>query len=132
MIPDPPPRSPAIDLTRYEGHSEGPWIVATSNSWRRIVTRIMCTPVCEPITQHGDNHPDLHFRNGGEDGPDARLLADAPLLLQDYKRQRNELEALREVYAAAKNLNDVRGRHHSEQAMLRLQAALTKVSGGLK
>jgi hypothetical protein len=52
----------------------GPWILATSNSWRRFVTRDRMTPVCEPITQN-DGHPDLHFRNGGEQGPDATLIA---------------------------------------------------------
>jgi hypothetical protein len=40
------------------------------------------TPVCEPVTQQ-DGHPDLHFRNGGADGPDARLIAAAPDLLAE-------------------------------------------------
>ncbi|MFT0547457.1 hypothetical protein ACMHYO_14140 [Allopusillimonas ginsengisoli] len=57
----------------------GPWLIATSNSWRRIVSRGK-GPVCEPVTQ-SDGHPDLHFCNGGAEGPDARLLAAAPDLL---------------------------------------------------
>lgn len=61
-------------------HTPGPWMVATSNSWRRIVAQGM-TPVCEPIKQN-DGHPDLYFRNGGADGPDARLIAAAPELLE--------------------------------------------------
>ena len=65
-----------------EAHTEGPWIVATSNSWRRIVSlgHGGMQSVCEPITQN-DGHPDLHFRNGGADGPDAHLLCAAPTLL---------------------------------------------------
>ncbi len=72
-------------------YTPGPWMVATSNSWRRIVsTAGGYTPVCEPITQN-DGHPDLHFRNGGEDGPDARLIAAAPCLLDALQRSLNWL-----------------------------------------
>lgn len=58
-------------------------MLATSNSWRRFVSQGM-TPVCEPITQN-DGHPDLHFRNGGPGGPDARLIAAVPELLAALK-----------------------------------------------
>jgi hypothetical protein len=61
-------------------HTAGPWLIATSNSWRRIVSRDY-NSVCEPITQN-DGHPDLYFRNGGADGPDARLIALAPVMWQ--------------------------------------------------
>lgn len=61
-------------------HTPGPWFLATSNSWRRFVSQGM-TPVCEPIVQN-DGHPDLYFRNGGEDGPDACLIEAAPDLLE--------------------------------------------------
>jgi len=55
--------------------TRGPYVLATSNSWRRFVSRDG-VPVCEPITySERDRHPDLHFKNGGEDGPDAQLLA---------------------------------------------------------
>lgn len=67
-------------LGKSEAHTPGPWLVATSNSWRRIVNW-RHEPVCEPITQRG-GHPDLHFRNGGENGPDARLIAAAPEMLR--------------------------------------------------
>ncbi len=61
-------------------HTPGPWSVWTSCSWRRIGNREGVL-VCEPIVQRGDNHPDLFFRNGGPDGPDARLIAAAPTML---------------------------------------------------
>ena len=53
--------------------------MATSNSWRRIMARTSRGDmhVCEPVV-HRDGHPDLHFRNGGSDGPDARLVLAAP------------------------------------------------------
>ena len=74
------------------GHTPGPWMVTTSNSWRRIVSRDHSS-VCEPITQN-DGHPDLYFRNGGAEGPDARLISAAPVLL-------SELQMARQVLATA-------------------------------
>lgn len=63
-------------------HTPGPWLLATSSSWRRFVSEARggMQSVCEPVTQP-DGHPDLYFRNGGQDGPDARLIAAAPDLL---------------------------------------------------
>lgn len=63
----------AIREALAAGPTPGPWLLATSNSWRRFVAQDM-TPVCEPVTQN-DGHPDLYFRNGGTDGPDARFIA---------------------------------------------------------
>lgn len=65
-------------------HTEGPWELWTSNSWRRITSRATGSTVCEPVTQR-DGHPDLFFRNGGAEGPDARLLIAAPDLLAACK-----------------------------------------------
>jgi len=72
----------------------GPWQLWTSCSWRRF-----CTPdgmsVCEPVVQRSDGHPDLFFRNGGEDGPDARLIAAAPemaALLKDIVQSHDSSE----------------------------------------
>lgn len=66
-------------------HTLGPWIVATSCSWRRILTD-SGQPVCVRCIQAGDNHPDLYFPDGGADGPDARLIAAAPDLLAALQR----------------------------------------------
>lgn len=63
----------AIQHALDAGPTPGPWIIATSNSWRRIVTEHRMESVCEPVTQN-DGHPDLYFRNGGASGPDARLI----------------------------------------------------------
>lgn len=56
-------------------HSEGKLELWTSNSYRRFGIQGGAA-ICEPITQPGDGHPDLYFRNGGAEGPDAlRFLA---------------------------------------------------------
>jgi len=89
-------------------HTPGPWIVATSNSWRRIVSAHRTESVCEPVKQN-DGHPDLYFRNGGADGPDARLIAAAPELLAackaivEYQRlaESDETYGLLNAYAKA-------------------------------
>jgi uncharacterized protein (UPF0335 family) len=44
--------------------------------------------------QRSDGHPDVHFRNGGYTGPDARLIAAAPDLLAEIERLRAEVAAL--------------------------------------
>lgn len=73
----------------------GPLILATSNSWRRIVSFLGSKPVCVPCTQP-DGHPDLHFPNGGAEGPDAALLIESrnalPALLDEIDRLRAELQ----------------------------------------
>jgi len=39
--------------------TEGPWMVADSCSWRRIVHAYRNSPVIQPTTQQSDGHPDL-------------------------------------------------------------------------
>lgn len=94
------------------GHTPGPWSVWTSCSYRRIGNN-HGQLVCEPIVQHSDGHPDLHFRNGGADGPDARLIAAAPCLLallekwigdgllQTYENREQFREEARDLIAKA-------------------------------
>lgn len=84
-----------------EKHTEGPWLIATSNSWRRIVSngRGGMQSVCEPIKQN-DGHPDLYFANGGADGPDARLLAAAPELLKALQSAASALDVFWEIARA--------------------------------
>lgn len=96
----------------HNKHTPGPWVVATSNSWRRIVSS-RGGVVCEPITQP-DGHPDMHFRNGGEDGPDARLIASAPELLEAL------VNGLKDIRAHGRVTND------TEELM---RAALAKARG---
>lgn len=74
--------------------AELPWILATSNSWRRIVDA-RHTPVCQPINQP-DGHPDLLFA-GGPEGANAQLMIEAvnalPELLATIDAQAARIEA---------------------------------------
>jgi hypothetical protein len=78
--------------------AELPWILATSNSWRRIVDA-RHTPVVSPCNQP-DGHPDLLFA-GGVEGPNAQLMIEAvnalPELLATIDAQATEIERLREA-----------------------------------
>ena len=70
-----------IDTDKYEGHTEGPWIALNDNAVK--------TP------KHDDPMAFIERRN--DDGyvvslskADAQLIADAPLLLAEVKRLREE------------------------------------------
>jgi hypothetical protein len=93
--------SEPLDLTQFEGHTEGPWELWTGCSWRRFWQVGTCGTVCEPTVAR-DGHPDLIFRNGGQDGPDASLIAAAPRLLAEIPaaEKRGRLAALREALEA--------------------------------
>lgn len=57
-------------------HTPGPWMVATSCSWRRILTE-RGEPVIVPTTHRVDGHPDLNATMA-----DLNMAALSPRLLQ--------------------------------------------------
>lgn len=67
------------DLLRLDAEATpGPWSLWTGCSWRRFGCEAIYDDrhgdtVIEP-TVAPDGHPDLHFRNGGQDGPDAEIV----------------------------------------------------------
>lgn len=71
-----------------------PWLLATSNSWRRIVDA-KHAGVCTPCTQL-DGYPDLQFA-GGYKGANAQLLIEAvnalPVVLDTLDAQAEQLSA---------------------------------------
>lgn len=75
-----------LDLTRYEGHTEGPWQVNKLPHQ----TLYTCDTFIEPSVA-------AVWANG----PDAALIADAPLLLAEVRRLRVELDELRDGVEAA-------------------------------
>lgn len=72
-----------IDIQKYEGHTEGPWEFKHINSnWYR----------CDEI---GEIHmEDIAIK---EASANAQLIADAPLILDAYKKKCNEAKWLREA-----------------------------------
>tara|TARA_R100000808_G_scaffold9858_1_gene26739 strand:+ start:17 stop:361 length:345 start_codon:yes stop_codon:yes gene_type:complete len=70
-----------IDTDKYEGHTRGPWEQYSAAAYHAVVLPgdIELIP------------PKL---------ADAQLIADAPLLLADYKRLREEVKRLRDVLEA--------------------------------
>lgn len=81
---------------RLEAATPGPWELWTGCSWRRFGSKVTGSTVCEP-TKAYDEHPDLYFRNGGEDGPDAQLIAHAPQDIRSLLSYVKELEAERDL-----------------------------------
>lgn len=78
--------------------SPTPWLLAASNSWRRIVDA-KHAGVCTPCTQP-DGHPDLQFA-GGYEGASAQLQIEAvnslPDLLDTIDGQTAEIARLRKA-----------------------------------
>lgn len=94
--------------------TKGPWLIATSCSWRRIINE-RGDPVCVPFVQRSDNHPDLFFANGGDSGPDASLLKAAPLMYE-------ALEALHHAVTSVRCRN-------LDECVLAAEAVLRTVRG---
>ena len=70
-----------IDTDKYKGHTEGPWYRMHSNDTIRS----------EPM---GDNAEAYLFDIVGATTVDAELAADAPLLLAEVKRLREEIKRI--------------------------------------
>ena len=83
-----------IDTDKYEERTEGKWIADGDDEWGWVVR----TP------KHDDPYAFIERRN--DDGEvvslseaDAQLIADAPLLLAEVKRLREELESIQNSMA---------------------------------
>ena len=103
----------------------GPWELATSCSWRRIVTT-HGRAVIVPTIQRSDNHPDLDC---GTDYVNAELAVAAvnalPELLAEVERLRAEIVALRRdrgLQQARRKFNRARA-ETAEVALLAKSAA---------
>lgn len=86
-----------LDLTRYEGHTEGPWSEPEfdcnpgDQGWWIRNGRAGSDEYAVAVTFYGNPR----------DVADARLIADAPLLLAEVRRLRVELDELRDGVEAA-------------------------------
>ena len=87
-----------IDTDKYEGHTQGPWMVCCEDStlyarWIQADEKSVCSDLNDATEV------------------DAQLIADAPLLLEEVKRltqlnyeQRVEMQRLRDAYSAIATL----------------------------
>ena len=74
-----------IDTDKYEGHTPAPWAITNDG----------IVGVTEP------ENVTLHVFSGCYSESDAQLIADAPLLLEEVKRLREENERLRDMVEKA-------------------------------
>lgn len=114
-------------------HTPGPWSISTSCSFRRISSDATGRDgdVLHAVVQRSDGHPDLHFPNGGFEGPDARLIAAAPELLEALIDARSMLavairSAVRDMQEPGEPEFDVR----QHRGIRKIDSAIAKATGG--
>ena len=79
-----------IDTDKYEGHTEGPWILMKDGSYERYIA-------LEPDDDYYEGEARVVLHKSCERGfrvNDAQLIADAPLLLAEVKRLREAMKTM--------------------------------------
>ena len=83
-----------IDTDKYEGHTEGPWRVVKP-SHANATGHIWCIESATEIDYSPDHYTRVAhicvIHNEDDDTINAELIADAPLLLEEVKRLREQL-----------------------------------------
>ena len=83
-----------IDTDKYEGHTEGPWRVVKP-SHANATGHIWCIESATEIDYSPDHYTRVAhicvIHNEDDDTINAELIADAPLLLAEVKRLREQL-----------------------------------------
>ena len=77
-----------IDTDKYEGHTEGPWILMKDGSYERYIA-------LEPDDDYYEGEARVVLHHSCERGfraSDAQLIADAPKLLAEVKRLREAID----------------------------------------
>ncbi|MDX4957271.1 hypothetical protein [Delftia acidovorans] len=100
-------------------HTPGPWEWWTSNSFRRLSSAATGNDgdVLYATVQPSDGHPDVELPNGGWNGPDGRLIAAAPELLEV-------------ALAALEDVMSIENEHSlSPDVGRKLRAAIDKATG---
>ena len=77
-----------LDLAQFEGHTPGPWRISKMEGGRKIAV----------VNAHGGL---LFYLDVATNGNTSRLLAAAPALLAECKRQREQIAALRSLVVSA-------------------------------
>ena len=74
-----------IDTDKYEGHTEGPWILSEEYAYELFIY------AGDVRLAKMDGNAPLHVNeHGNPEDVNAQLMADAPLLLEEVKRLREE------------------------------------------
>src|SRR3990167_5563256 len=95
-----------LDLAQFEGHTPGPWHVGMKPG-----------PMVY-ANQHGTQVADCSFDNGGAHRTDARLIAAAPALLAECKRQREQIAKLRDALESISRERSAHLRSNQMQAII--------------
>ena len=101
-----------IDTNKYEGHTPAPWHSYHTEDGGEEWYEIKCaTKPLGFISVHDDN------RNHTQLVADAQLTADAPLLLAEVKRLREEVYNLKRANDTAWALLEVAGEHSNKKSI---------------
>lgn len=92
-----------LDIRKYDGHKEGPWKIYY-DKWNK--TGWYIDSIARYDVGEGDVVCQLYGTAQNKD-PTAKLIADAPLLLEEVKRLRTEIAVLKNQYQSCqKSLMD--------------------------
>ena len=84
------------DTDKYEGHTEGPWVIRTSKV--AGATRMMSFFIRRYTnTESGISKLICSMEGIHEHNADAELIADAPLLLEEVKRLQDKLSRISDL-----------------------------------
>jgi len=91
-----------IDTDKYEGHTPPPWTIDVHTIGKgREITAIVIES--DWTSHYNCVLAEVEVKNKYAEA-DARLIADVPLILEDYKRLRKEVKRLREKIKTEHNL----------------------------
>lgn len=85
-----------IDIQKYEGHTKGKWNVLVSSGEDIAQAHLHDETAGYYFFSQGYNREQEENYNPNESRANARLMSDAPLILQALKDERAEVKRLRE------------------------------------
>ena len=104
-----------IDTDKYEGHTEGPW-KHVYQPWGGVDYIMSPHEGCVAKIDNGD-------KSSVENRADAQLIADAPLLLAEVKRLRNDIRNILSDYDITDLIREVDEEdwNFEQQALVRMK-----------
>tara|TARA_R100000908_G_scaffold63585_1_gene44992 strand:- start:1598 stop:1939 length:342 start_codon:yes stop_codon:yes gene_type:complete len=111
-----------IDTDKYEGHRLGPWRTAEGQPYDDEGSHLDIVDANGVLVTETSYFTDIDFTHA--DYPNIQLLQDAPLLLQEVKRLREQIvdmidsmdnHYIRDIQHATDCLRDMIGYHEDEE-----------------